>query len=101
MKRKLLFTASLVFMAIVACKRDDYWNQTTVVQRGSISGTLSNTDDNTPLKGVKILFERQTKSNGEQTFVDTVSTDEKGLFNYDVPYPNKVKVSIGIQEDIN
>lgn len=94
MKRKLLFTASLVFMAIVACKRDDYWNQTMVVQRGSISGTLSNTDDNTALKGVKILFERQTKSNGEQTFVDTVSTDEKGLFNYDVPYPNKIKVSI-------
>ncbi|OOG15686.1 hypothetical protein BWD42_24360 [Sphingobacterium sp. CZ-UAM] len=94
MKRKLVYTLGLAFLAVAACKRDDYWNQTTVVPRGSISGTLTNTDDNTALKGVKILFERQTKANGEQTFVDTVPTDDKGQFKYAVPYPNKVKVSI-------
>lgn len=94
MKRKLLYTLGLAFLAITACKRDDYWNQNTSVPRGSITGTLINTDNNTALKGVKILFERQTKANGEQTFVDTVSTDGKGQFKYEVPYPNKVKVSI-------
>ncbi len=94
MKRKLIYTTCLAFVAIFACKRDDYWNQNTDVQHGSISGTLTNTDDNTALKGIKILFERQTKVNGERTFIDTVSTDEKGLFRYEVPYPNKVKVSV-------
>ncbi|MDR2269719.1 MAG: hypothetical protein LBF27_02330 [Sphingobacterium sp.] len=94
MKRKLFYATCVALIAFAACKRDDYWNQTTVVQRGSISGTLTNTDDNTVLKGVKILFQRQTKANGEQTFIDTVSTDVKGQFRYDVPFPNLVKVSI-------
>lgn len=92
--KRILYTLGLAFISVVACKRDDYWNQATVVPRGSISGTLTNTDDNTVLKGVKILFERQTKADGGQTFIDTVSTDAKGQFKYEVPYPNKVKVSI-------
>lgn len=94
MKKKLCYAVGLVLIAAVSCKRDDYWNRSTEVQRGSISGTLTNVDDNTAFKGVKILFERQTQASGERTFVDTVATDEKGQFKYEVPYPNKVKVSV-------
>lgn len=94
MKKTICYTVGLAFIVLAACKREEYWNQTTAVPHASISGALTNTDDNIPFKGVKILFERQTKANGEQTFVDTVATDEKGQFKYEVPYPNKVKVSV-------
>ncbi|MBB2954285.1 hypothetical protein [Sphingobacterium sp. JUb56] len=94
MKKNIFYTIFCALITLGACKRDDFWNQTTEVNRGTISGILTNTDDNSAFKGVKILFERQTKGDGSRTFVDTVATDAQGSFKYEVPYPNKVKVSI-------
>ncbi|EEI90041.1 NHL repeat protein [Sphingobacterium spiritivorum ATCC 33300] len=95
MKRRIyiwmiLFTG----VSLVACKKNDLWNQSAEVDRGRIVGQLINTEDNNPLKGVKVLFQRQTRANGTQTFIDTVSTDSEGRFSYEITYPNKVQVVI-------
>ncbi len=87
----------IIVLLVGACAKDASWNQDGEVadsQKGTIIGQLINDDDNQPLKGIKILFERQTTVNGGQTFVDTVSTDTEGKFSYQIPFPNKVKVSV-------
>lgn len=90
-------TVGFIILIMGACAKDALWNQDTEVpesQKGTILGQLINDDDNTPLKGIKILFERQTQKDGRQTFVDTVSTDSEGKFSYSVPFPNKVRLVV-------
>ena len=85
----------VVTLFLASCSKDGLWNTEGTLsdsQYGNIVGQLINDEDNTPLKGVKVLFERQTKSSGANTFVDTVSTDVDGKFSYKVPYSNKVRV---------
>ncbi|NGM62153.1 hypothetical protein G5B30_09525 [Sphingobacterium sp. SGG-5] len=87
----------IVALVVAACAKDMSWNRDSEIpetEKGTIVGQLINDDDNQPLKGIKILFERQTTAKGEQTFVDTVSTDAEGKFSYQIPFPNKVKLSI-------
>ena len=87
----------LGLLLIAACAKDTLWNRDNELsdtQKGTIVGQLINDDDNLPLKGVKILFERQTTTKGGQTFVDTVSTDVDGKFAYKVPFPNKVRLVV-------
>ncbi|SKB54560.1 putative lipoprotein, rSAM/lipoprotein system [Sphingobacterium nematocida] len=86
-----------VGLLIFACAKEGLWNQNTEVpesEKGTITGQLINDDNNQPLKGIKILFERQTKKDGSNTFVDTVSTDVEGKFSYSVPFPNKVRLVV-------
>lgn len=90
-------TAILVLLIVGSCAKDALWNQNSEVpeaEKGTIVGQLMNDEDNIPLKGVKILFERQTGQKGENTFVDTVSTDAEGNFSYSVPFPNKVRMVV-------
>lgn len=86
-----------VGLLIFACAKEGLWNQNSEIpeaEKGTIVGQLINDDNNQPLKGIKILFERQTKKDGSNTFVDTVSTDTEGKFSYSVPFPNKVRMVV-------
>lgn len=85
---------SIVFLLAASCAKEAFWNQETVVEMGRITGQLLSDEDQSPLKGIKILFERQTKANGGQAFIDTVATNEEGKFEYEIPFPNKVHVTI-------
>ncbi len=96
-KNRLGFLFTLFSCIILSCNKDMTWLNNSQVpdnQKGTILGQLINDDDGQPLKGVKILFERQTTAKGEQTFVDTISTDTEGKFSYQISFPNKVKLSI-------
>lgn len=98
MKRIYKYLAVIFTMLlIVACAKEGLWNQNTEVpesQKGTIVGQLINDDNSQPLKGVKVLFERQTGKDQGNTFVDTVSTDSEGKFSYTVPFPNKVRLVV-------
>ena len=82
----------ITILFLIGCAKDGLWNQDTEVQRGRVVGTLTSTEDGSPLSGVKILFERQTKASGANSFVDTVGTNAEGKFSYEIPFPNKVRV---------
>lgn len=88
----------LLFLALLAaCAKDALWNQDSEIpdsKKGTIIGQLINDDNNQPLKGVKILFERQTQADGTNSYIDTVSTDTEGKFSYTVPFPNKVRLVV-------
>jgi len=93
---KYLFLG-VTMLLLGSCAKDAPWNRNGEVpedQKATILGQLINDDDNEPLKGVKILVERQTSAKGDQTFVDTVDTDAEGKFSYRLPFPNKVKLSV-------
>lgn len=96
---KATLLTGLVSLLVFACSKKDIWNDESnsaipPEKMGTIVGALVNDDDNQPLKGVKILFERQTSANGARSFVDTVATDADGKFSYQIPFPNKVKLSV-------
>ena len=78
----------------MSCAKERHWLQETDVPKGRIVGQLINTENGLPFQGVKILFERQTKANGTNTFVDTISTDQEGKFQYNIPYTNRVRVVV-------
>ena len=93
--KKYIYFLFAIFMA--ACAKDAVWNQDSEIpasRKGTIVGQLVNDDNNQPLKGIKILFERQTQKDGSNSFVDTVSTDSEGKFSYAVPFPNKVRLVV-------
>ena len=92
MKLLNTFIGLLFLLALFSCAKEGLWNQETEVQRGSVVGTLLSSEDGSALSGVKILFERQTRENGKNSFVDTVSTDANGKFSYEIPFPNKVRI---------
>jgi len=99
MKKTMKYTClgAGILLLLGSCAKDAPWNQNGEVpedQKATILGQLINDDDNQPLKGVKILVERQTSAKGGQTFVDTVDTDAEGTFSYQLPFPNKVKLSV-------
>jgi hypothetical protein len=88
----------LLFLALLAaCAKDALWNQDSEIpdsKKGTILGQLINEEDGKPLKGIKILFERQTSADGGQSYIDTLSTDTEGKFSYKVPFPNKVRLVV-------
>lgn len=94
MKKRYSYSLLVLLFFLAACAKDGLWNQQVNVDKGRVKGLLINTDDESPLKGVKVLFERQTKASGTNTFVDTVSTDEKGEFLYELPFPNSLRMVI-------
>lgn len=82
---------------IGACAKDALWNEDSEIpdsKKGTIIGQLINDDNDQPLKGVKILLERQIQADGTNTYVDTVSTDGEGKFSYQTPFPNKVRLVV-------
>ena len=94
--KKILYSFGLLasIYAIASCAKDKLWLDEASVERTLLKGELKNKEDGQFLKGVKILIERQTQSNGENSYVDTVSTDADGKFSYEVPFPNKVRVVV-------
>lgn len=50
--------------------------------------------DNVPIRGVRLLIERQVSADNHQGYVDTVSSDAEGKVEYAVTYPNKYMVTI-------
>ena len=85
------------FILVASCAKDKLWlsdNNIPDNQKGRIVGKLISDEDQQAIKGVKILFERQTDTKGKNSFVDTVSTNENGEFSYSIPFPNKVRIAI-------
>ena len=94
MKKAIKYSLGCLLIFLMACAKDGLWNQEAKVNKGQVLGLLVNTDDENPLKGVKVVLERQTKASGSTSFVDTLSTDESGRFVYELPFPNKLKIVI-------
>ena len=95
MKKLLyIFGISVASILVASCAKDKLWLNEANVERGLLSGELTNKEDGQPLKGVKILIERQTQSSGDNSYVDTISTDSDGKYAYEVPFPNKVRLVI-------
>lgn len=94
MKNYLNFGILILLLIIGSCAKDALWNQDVKVEHARLVGQLTNEDDEKPLKGVKIIIERQTQANGANTFVDTISSDHEGKFEYELPYPNKVRLVV-------
>lgn len=94
MKKAIKYSLGCLLIFLMACAKDGLWNQEAKVNMGQVLGLLVNTDDESPLKGVKVVLERQTKASGSTSFVDTLSTDESGRFVYELPFPNKLQIVI-------
>lgn len=94
MKRIYHFVLFSALLLVLGCSKEDLWNQHHSDPQARIIGTLLHDEDGTPLKGVKILFERQTDRRGGYSYIDTVSTDTDGSFTYPLPFPNKVRMAI-------
>lgn len=80
-----------------SCEKEGLWNQNSKVsneEKGRIVGQLLDDETGEGINGVKILLERQTSKTGDVSYVDTISTHTDGIFSYEVPLPNKVRLVV-------
>jgi len=89
----IILTGITIFFA--ACKKfaTEAMNDTTT-EKVSLKVKVMNDKDNRLEAGVKILISRKISAEAEFQVVDTVRTDSKGEFTYNVPYPNLFRAEI-------